>query len=360
LTLEEIGRLLRETREKRGLSLHDVQAATKIRLKYLKAIEEGDERQLPPEVYTKGFIRAYANFLQLDGQKLARAYGAWKEARESPHRESEEPEAGDGSAGTGEGADIGADSEGAAGGAPSARSGGEEGRTAADVSLPPSPPVIPSLRAGRGRHRRRAGARMAPGYGMYRRRAGSWSWLAVLGLVLVAAVAVVLYLAGEPDSAADRGPGGAAVEEGSSGTGTGPAAGGAPSPGATGPDAGGTETPGEQTPAPEAEPDVLVEREGDEVRYEVRMSAAGTLTGEEVPVVLDATDDVWVRARDENGRVVFEKLMRGGDREELQLTGELRIRVGFPRGLRLLIAGQEVDVPDEESPLNLIVRRTGS
>ncbi|HEY8416154.1 MAG TPA: RodZ domain-containing protein, partial [Thermaerobacter sp.] len=330
--------------------------ATKIRLKYLKAIEEGDERHLPPEVYTKGFIRAYANFLHLDGQELARAYGAWKEGRESEGPVADEPESGDEPAGAGGGATVG--EEPAAGAGPAARPEAGDSATAADASLPPGPPLIPPLPGGR--HRRRTGARMAPGYGMPRRRAGRWSRLAVLGLVLVAAVAVALYYAGGPDSAAERGPGDAAVDGGPAGTGTGPAPGGAvPAPGVTAPGADGTETPGEQPPPPEPEPHVLVERAGDEVRYQVRVAGAGPVPGEDVPVVLDATDDVWVRARDENGRVVFEKLMRSGDREELQLTGELRIRVGFPRGLRLLIAGQEVDVPDEESPLDLIVRRTG-
>ncbi|EKP93607.1 hypothetical protein ThesuDRAFT_00200, partial [Thermaerobacter subterraneus DSM 13965] len=81
MTLEEIGRQLREARERKGLTLHDVQVATKIRRKYLEALERGDDAELPPEVYTRGFIRAYASLVDLDGMELARAYSRWKQAR---------------------------------------------------------------------------------------------------------------------------------------------------------------------------------------------------------------------------------------------------------------------------------------
>lgn len=70
----EIGRILRERREALGLSLQDVQAATKIRLRYLQALEAGETGVLPGAVYARGFVRSYANFLGLDGQELAEAY----------------------------------------------------------------------------------------------------------------------------------------------------------------------------------------------------------------------------------------------------------------------------------------------
>lgn len=90
MTLEEIGRRLREARERKGLTLHDVQVATKIRRKYLEALERGDDSELPPEVYTRGFIRAYASLVDLDGMELAQAYSRWKESLEGAWREGGE------------------------------------------------------------------------------------------------------------------------------------------------------------------------------------------------------------------------------------------------------------------------------
>lgn len=77
----EIGRLLRERREALGLTLRDVQAATKIRLRYLEAIEAGETDVLPAPVYARGFVRTYANYLGLDGFELAQAYRAATEPR---------------------------------------------------------------------------------------------------------------------------------------------------------------------------------------------------------------------------------------------------------------------------------------
>jgi len=66
-----IGAILREARTKRGVDLAEVEAATRIRLKYLRAIESEDWEALPESVYTRGFIRTYASFLGLDGERLA-------------------------------------------------------------------------------------------------------------------------------------------------------------------------------------------------------------------------------------------------------------------------------------------------
>jgi hypothetical protein len=63
----DIGATLREARERRGLSLDDVQASLHFRVRYLTALEEEHWDLLPGEAYTKGFLRAYAEFLGLDG-----------------------------------------------------------------------------------------------------------------------------------------------------------------------------------------------------------------------------------------------------------------------------------------------------
>lgn len=84
-TMREIGELLRRTREEKGLSLKDVQVETKIRTRYLEALEHGDDSVVPGEVYFRSFLRTYANFLGLDGQELAARYRALKEAERASH-----------------------------------------------------------------------------------------------------------------------------------------------------------------------------------------------------------------------------------------------------------------------------------
>ncbi len=60
-----IGQKLHETRVKKGLSLEDVSAATKIRPTFLAAIERGEYHKLPAASYAKGFVLNYAGFLGL-------------------------------------------------------------------------------------------------------------------------------------------------------------------------------------------------------------------------------------------------------------------------------------------------------
>lgn len=69
-----IGVTLRETRSRRKVDLSEVEATTKIRLRYLRALENEDWDVLPGDVYTRGFIRTYAYYLGLDGDRLADEY----------------------------------------------------------------------------------------------------------------------------------------------------------------------------------------------------------------------------------------------------------------------------------------------
>lgn len=72
--LKDIGEMLRRQREARGLSLRDAQIETKIRTRYLEALESGDFAAIPGEVYAKGFLKTYGEFLGLDGAELLRMY----------------------------------------------------------------------------------------------------------------------------------------------------------------------------------------------------------------------------------------------------------------------------------------------
>ncbi len=70
----EIGRQLREAREKNNLTIEQVEEMTRIREKYIRAIENGDFYLIPEEVYLKGFIRSLANCVGLDGNMMVRQY----------------------------------------------------------------------------------------------------------------------------------------------------------------------------------------------------------------------------------------------------------------------------------------------
>lgn len=68
--MARLGELLRAQREKKGITLDQAAADTRIREKFLTALEDGDYRSLPGAVYTKGFLRNYAEYLDLDQEDL--------------------------------------------------------------------------------------------------------------------------------------------------------------------------------------------------------------------------------------------------------------------------------------------------
>jgi cytoskeleton protein RodZ len=62
----EIGSTLREARLRRGLALGDVETKTRIRIKYLRALEDERFDLLPGNAYTRAFVRGYADCLDLE------------------------------------------------------------------------------------------------------------------------------------------------------------------------------------------------------------------------------------------------------------------------------------------------------
>lgn len=69
-----LGELLHQRRKSLGLTLEDLQNRTKIRGKYLEAIERGDFEVIPGEVYLRGFIRSIASELGIDPGEAMQAY----------------------------------------------------------------------------------------------------------------------------------------------------------------------------------------------------------------------------------------------------------------------------------------------
>ena len=72
--MPEIGETLREARMRRRIDMTEVEAATKIRAKYLRALENEEWDLLPGPTFVKTFLRTYAEYLELDGRMLVEEY----------------------------------------------------------------------------------------------------------------------------------------------------------------------------------------------------------------------------------------------------------------------------------------------
>ncbi len=72
--MDELGYILREARETKGLTLAEVQSQIRINARFLEALETGEYIILPTPVHVRGFLRNYARFLNLDPQPLLDRY----------------------------------------------------------------------------------------------------------------------------------------------------------------------------------------------------------------------------------------------------------------------------------------------
>jgi cytoskeletal protein RodZ len=70
----EIGNTLREARVRRSITLQQVEEDTKIRVKYVQAMENEDFDVMPGATYVKGFLRTYATYLALDPEVILDEY----------------------------------------------------------------------------------------------------------------------------------------------------------------------------------------------------------------------------------------------------------------------------------------------
>ena len=71
-----IGETLRKERERQRMTIQDVEDGTSIRASYIEAIENGEYDKMPGRVYAKGFVKNYANFLNLNGDEMVKQFVA--------------------------------------------------------------------------------------------------------------------------------------------------------------------------------------------------------------------------------------------------------------------------------------------
>ena len=76
-----LGEQLKNFRSEGRVTLQEVSRETKIPVKYVEMLEEGKYEKLPPDVYVKGFLRAYAEFLGVDPRKIINLYEREKDIK---------------------------------------------------------------------------------------------------------------------------------------------------------------------------------------------------------------------------------------------------------------------------------------
>lgn len=69
---------MKKAREEKGVELEDVAEETNVQKKYLEFLEQDNYEKLPADVYSKGFLRQYGNYLELDIEKLVLLYSKEK------------------------------------------------------------------------------------------------------------------------------------------------------------------------------------------------------------------------------------------------------------------------------------------
>ena len=73
-----VGECLKKKREEKGISIKEINEKLKIKMSYLEDLEENNYDKLPPDVYVKGFIRSYAQFVGFNAQKMVDLYSKEK------------------------------------------------------------------------------------------------------------------------------------------------------------------------------------------------------------------------------------------------------------------------------------------
>jgi len=82
-TSQTLGEKLRRARKKKGVDLVEAELETKVRAKYLESLELEDFDLLPNDIYVKGFITAYCEYLGLDPEKMLKLYRQQKLVKKS-------------------------------------------------------------------------------------------------------------------------------------------------------------------------------------------------------------------------------------------------------------------------------------
>src|SRR5438067_3521926 len=73
-TPDDFGSMLRQARERRGVSVRQIASATKISVAALEALERNDISRLPGGIFSRAFVRSYATQIGLDPEQTVREF----------------------------------------------------------------------------------------------------------------------------------------------------------------------------------------------------------------------------------------------------------------------------------------------
>lgn len=330
--LAQLGEEIRSRRQQLGLDLADLEASTKVRGRYLQALEDGDYGVLPGPVYAVGFARAVASYLGLDAADFSRRYSLAIEKGPAPVVEAEAPQ-------------------------PKAKA--PEPRR----EERPLPPPVEQVREPRARRAERplrlgreAEERASAGGRARAKAPARKPWVAVLLILVLAVLTYVGYSALQLTEAPPGGdePGGTTpggtTPGGTTPGGTTP---GGTTPGGTTP--GGT-TPGGTTPGGKTPQGFTMEkittRTGSDGRLEV------IVDWEKLEVELAFLDRVWLRAEGD-GALTFEGTKESATTLEIKAADRVYVRLGRAKQTEVNVFGLNLGVagPTDDARTVVVMRK---
>jgi hypothetical protein len=330
--LAEMGSEIRGRRESLGLSIDEASDRTRIRAKYLRAVEDGDESTAPGSTYFKAFLKTYSTFLGLDGLRYSLAYQeildlkAAGPSRERPRGEKskiEPPAAGRQRPSKEEGAPPAPRPEAQA---PEVKGVPILPPTIVRTVKPPTspPPVRPaSLQADAGAG---AAARRPARHPRRSPRPVPWAF----ALFFVVAVAVFIVVNRE-NAGEVVGPGATPGPPAQSGEGTRP-------------------------PEPPEPPEPKIVRTDPDKETTLYMIDRTPLELT-IKAGKDADSYCWVRVS-VDGKMAFEKTLVPGTEEKVSAKSEIVIRAGKPWVISLTLNGKDLGPPGELGPVKEITIRS--
>ena len=301
--MDNLGELLRQARLEKGKTLEEIAEETKIRIRYLQAIEEGNLDILPGHFYTRGFIKSYAEAVGLDPDALLKTH--------LPEEREED-----------------ADSQ---------------------VSLPP-------------RRVRHQSYRVQPKPAFFTKGFSSFLLVAFVGLIVV-----VIYWFMTSQSNGQNGqtlpPGtmpNVTVEDNE------PTSPPLVEGGQNQQEPDGAAIPGSEVPKPEPTDNDIVTNTGQLILLEEKgQDHVYALTGGKLAIYLEATGRCWVelRANDAKGQKLYSGELQPGETlvwppgEEETVPDAVRLRIGAPSAIQLTISGHSVETSRFSGPQNFIIRQ---
>ena len=91
-TVLTAGECLKRKREELDISLRDISEKLKVKSDYLENLESGSYEELPPDVYVRGFVKSYAQFVGLDSEKMVGIYNREKKIESKIEKKSKKKE----------------------------------------------------------------------------------------------------------------------------------------------------------------------------------------------------------------------------------------------------------------------------